>query len=354
MNGSAARNRQSRDYGIRRTAGWVLWTTVLVMVASSLAWQPPGPAVAQEGGTARTAPASQGTEVISGDLAITVVEVVSGEDALDRLQDVNPFNTELPNDEEHVLVLVRVRHAGSENQLEVDVSNFGLTASGNVLYPPVAAVPPDPQLGVTLFPGDQAHGWVPLRVGSDESHRQLVYAPDLQGQYDRWRFLALDEDGPIPPADGSTVPEPNETGNDQEQPAMLGEPVVTPYFAVEVVEVVRGDEATDLLMESDPFHAPPSDGLDDMLVNVRVTSRIAEDFPLLVSSLDYSIVGDGDVAVLPSFSIVPHPQLYALVYPAGTVEGWMSFQIQQNLNTPILEYLWHLDPDTDERYIAID
>ena len=153
-------------------------------------------------GESRDAPAPLGTEVVSGDLGMAVVEVVSGEDAWAKLQEVSMAANEPPAGDEYVLARVQVRNSGSE-PIDLDPFQFGLTASGNVVHEVSAEFPPDPRLDMTVEPGTVADGWVALNVGQDETHRQLVYLGDLfTGQpVEGWRFLALEENAALPPGE---------------------------------------------------------------------------------------------------------------------------------------------------------
>jgi len=54
-------------------------------------------------GLSRTNPAKLGEEVLSGDLGITVLEFIRGQEAEDRVLAANETNSPLPDDQEYVL-----------------------------------------------------------------------------------------------------------------------------------------------------------------------------------------------------------------------------------------------------------
>jgi hypothetical protein len=123
-------------------------------------------------GTSRTNPAGIGQEVRSGDLGITVLEVMRGQDARDSVLAANPYNPELPKDEEYVLILVRLRNTGisvgpTDNLLLY--YDWGVIGSSNILRT-VGAVAPYPALDTveaeTLLPGADIEGWVAKRVSN--------------------------------------------------------------------------------------------------------------------------------------------------------------------------------------------
>jgi hypothetical protein len=318
-------------------------------------WRRVSQAMAQEGGTSRGAPAPFGSEVVSGNLGITVVEVIRGDEALTQLKAVSPLNPDPPADQEFVLARLRVRHTGDGDPVDINLPNIRLTASGNVLYPPQAPVlPPEPQLEYTLDPGDEREGWVALRVGQDETHRQVVYVFEPHEQFERWRFLAIEDDAVLPAAP-PTAPEPNEVGVTRDQPTPLGEMAVTPYFAVQVLEGVRGAEALDKIRAAESSNAPPAEGNQYVLLKMRVTSRVAEEIPVFMSPAEFAIVGK---AAEPYFSgfpypVVPEPSLYAHLYPGGTLEGWMAFEIGADEDSPVLGHMWLGDPEGEVRFFAI-
>lgn len=150
-------------------------------------------------GVGRDAPAPLGTEVVSGNLGMAIVEVAQGEEAWAMLQEASMTATAPSAGDEYVLARVQVRNTGDE-PLDLDPFQFGLTASGNVIHEVTAEIPPDPWLDMEVAPGGVADGWVVLRVGQDETNRQLVYLGDpFKGQpVEGWRFFALEDDAALP------------------------------------------------------------------------------------------------------------------------------------------------------------
>jgi hypothetical protein len=319
------------------------------------AWLPVRHAMGQEVGATRGAPAPLGTEVVSGNLGIFVLEVFDSDASLARLDEFDPLTPAPPPGQEYVLARLRVRHTGDGESITIKRNQLRLTASGNALYPPPPQViPPDPSLEYTLDPAEEVEVWVALRVGQDETDRQLVYVFDAVEQFERWRYLALAIDAVLP-VGPPEVPAPNDVGVARNQPAALGAVAVTPYFAVQVLEGVHGDEALKRLLAAEPTNPPPLEGNQHVLLKVRVTSRVAEEIPVYLSPAMFSILGKADSPYFSSFPypVVPEPSLYGHLYPGGSAEGWMAFEIASNEDQPVLGHLWPEDPDGNVRFFAI-
>jgi hypothetical protein len=292
-------------------------------------------------------------EVVSGDLGLAVAEVVSGADAFARLKEANQFTIERPDGEEYVLLRLRVRNTAETGTVDVDPTHFGLTASGNVLYPVVAAVPPEPWLMMTLDPGASAEGWVALRVGMGETRRQAVYLGSDSVNTEAWRFLALEEEAALP-IGAPARSEPNALGASQEQPLAEGEVAITESFAVSLIEAMRGADATERLLAASDFNPGPAEGYEQVLVKVSVTSRLDQDNPVLVSGFDFAVADQSGEEFMPNVAKVPDPELFVFLYPGGVAEGWVAFDVEAETEDPLLVFSPLTGTAPDLRYFSIE
>ena len=159
----------------------------------------PDPALAgvaaTDAGTMRASPAPLGTLVVSEEWEITVLEVLRGADAAQRIVEANQFNEPAPEGQAYVVAKVRARYLGGDDPdtaANIDQNAFKVTGAANVIYDRPSVVAPVPQLDAYLFPGGQIEGWVVVQAPTDEAGLTLVYAPIFAFGDDNLRFLGLE------------------------------------------------------------------------------------------------------------------------------------------------------------------
>jgi hypothetical protein len=243
--------------------------------------------------------------------------------------------------------------------------DWGVTGSSNVLRT-VGAVAPEPRLDTieseTLLPGGEIEGWLAKRVDAGETDLEFVY---LAEEPSGWRYVALEEGARLPvQADANSLvgSGPNEQGLSRDAPAKRGETVVIPPYAVEVLEYARGAQALSLLQESGASNLP-GPGNEFVLVKVGVTNAGLSEAPLYIS--DYGlfrlsgsagIIHDPVLNVLSYIRLLtptaPLTDLGVWLYPGGTTDGWILFEIREGETDLILS----LEPQNRDvaRYLALE
>jgi hypothetical protein len=104
---------------------------------------------------------------------VTVTEVVTGQEALNRLKEANQFNEPPPEGSEYVLFFSRAHITKTAGDEAVFVSDFDwsmVDSTGKIERPP-AVVEPDPQFTGNGFEGATIEGWNTFtrRVGEQVS-----------------------------------------------------------------------------------------------------------------------------------------------------------------------------------------
>lgn len=126
---------------------------------------------------------------------------------------------------------------------------------------------------------------------------------------------------------------------------------VSPIFGGEgiaaftVSEVVRGQDAEDMIAEANMYNDPAPDGMEYVLAYVTVTflkDQSGEDDPLRVNyyyfegvSSDYAVQDRGSV-------VLPEPKLDTQIYEGATDSGWVLVAVPEG-DTPIymlFEDIW--------------
>jgi hypothetical protein len=145
-------------------------------------------------------PAANTETVTTQNWEFSVVEVLRGDEALEKLEEASQFNGP-PEEEamEYVLVRVHVRNIGTGSEkANVDRTFFQSTGSANVIYkrPSIVDVKtPSPILQAELLPGEESEGWVTVLAAKDDSAPVLVVQPRVNGLLsaeEEWRYILLE------------------------------------------------------------------------------------------------------------------------------------------------------------------
>lgn len=148
-----------------------------------------------EDGSRRAAPAPLGTTVVSEAWEVTVLEVLRGADAAQRITEANQFNDPAPEGQEYIVARIRAHYLGGDDQdsaANIDQNAFKVTGTANVIYDRPSIVAPAPTLDAYLFPGGQVEGWVVVQAPAGEAGLALVYEPIFEFGDDNVRFLGLE------------------------------------------------------------------------------------------------------------------------------------------------------------------
>lgn len=148
-----------------------------------------------EAGSTRAAPAPLGATVTSEAWELTVLEVLRGADAAQRVTEANQFNEPAPEGQEYIVARVSARYLGedaADTAAMIDQNAFKVTGAANVIYDRPMVVAPAPQLDAYLFPGGQIEGWVVVQAPAGEAGLTLVYEPIFDFGSGNLRFLGLE------------------------------------------------------------------------------------------------------------------------------------------------------------------
>ncbi|MDP9354128.1 MAG: DUF4352 domain-containing protein, partial [Chloroflexota bacterium] len=234
------------------------------------------PVAAVAPGDSRAEPAPLGEPVTAGPWRMTVLEVITGQDATDRVTGANPLND--PPRDGFTYVLIHVAAENTSNRpLRLDTDDFALVGASGLVRRFVGALPPDPAVDRVVDPGAAHEGWVVLGAPVNETSLVLLYdSVTLPGSWAD-RAFALGPDAAVLAA-AQPVEAPNEAGTDPGSPVGISGSVVTLDWRVELLEVVQGDPVYDLyngnfrvqaLDRSDASDAAPWLALRIQVTNVR-------------------------------------------------------------------------------------
>lgn len=168
-----------------------------------------------------------------------------------------------------------------------------------------------------------------------------------------------------PPLEEPTnVPEPTDppqptavptVGTSRSNPLTTADLIEAPNWDVEVLEVVRGEEAWSMLQAANQFNEPPADGMQYILVRLKVTSTYQDTESHSIGSSDFGLTGDRLILYDSASVVVPEPELNAELFTGGEAEGWIAFAAGQDETqlTLVVDELLNFDDDR-YRYVALD
>ena len=130
------------------------------------------------------------------DITITVLEIVRGKEAMDRLKAASADNKMPPTGFEYILARIKFEHKGRavSDKLMLDLGDaplmwIALTGKDLTEYNRVSVTVPKPALAGMVKPGSSVEGWVAFAVDVNDSKPIMVFDPDTGGATGRGRTL---------------------------------------------------------------------------------------------------------------------------------------------------------------------
>jgi len=97
------------------------------------------------------------------------------------------------------------------------------------------------------------------------------------------------------------------------------------FFKVTILEVIRGDQAWQMIYQTNMFNDPPEEGKEYILAKVRVeyTNSTVPNKTLSISTWNFGTTSNNQVFE-ELFIVNPSPELDVELYPGGVGEGYIS------------------------------
>jgi hypothetical protein len=325
--------------------------------ALTVAAQEATPAAAPALGLSRAEPVPIGDVVQAGPVALQVQDVLIGPDAVASVLAASPNNVEPIDGSTYVAVNLTARNTGND-PLWLDNDDFAITGDSGLVRRFLGAQPPDPALDVTLAPGASATGWVAFGVPVDEGSLLLLFdSPELEGTWAD-RVLALQDGASIADATQRAAAV-NEAGIDPTAALGIGEAAVTDQWSVELLEVVSGAPAFDLVdYRSGALGVEDAAGEDGsiwvalhfQIQNVQAGGTMAY-FPANA----FSLVDEEGTPLLDIATLTPpRPDATGGYYPGAARDGWVMFDVPVDYTASTVRFLpyAHTGASADARYFS--
>jgi hypothetical protein len=135
-------------------------------------------------------------------------------------------------------------------------------------------------------------------------------------------------------------------GYSRTNPAPIGMTLTTQFESLDdtytaevtMVQVIRGQEAWNLVYDANMFNDPPPSGYEYVLAKIRF--HYISCTPTPDKKFDwyyYDVVSSEGVEIDDPFLVEPEPRLSA-VYPGATTEGWLGLQVEIGDPAPVLTF----------------
>ena len=258
---------------------------------------------------------------------VQVLETIRGDEAWEMIQAANRFNDPPPENMEYLLVKLHVKCTVTDDKVHsIGGSDFKVTGDMLVERRAPAVIEPDPVLDADLYSDGEAEGWAAYLVGGGESRLILIYDDLMTFDVEGRRFMALEEGAAVGVSPELADIAPNDAGMGRGDPAPYGELVTTEDWQLTVLEVVRGDDAWQMMSEASRFNDPPAEGVEFILVKLHVRYIGPEDQPVWIDTYDFESTGSANVLYDTPAIVEPAPILDVRLFPGGEYEGWVTVQ----------------------------
>lgn len=270
------------------------------------------------------------TDIVSApNWDVRIVEVKRGEDAWKDIQAANMFNQAAPEGMEYLLVKIHVKSTYTDgDEHSISGCDFDITGDNLINYTcsMASVVEPDPQLDARLFSGGETEGWAAYLVTQGEGNLMLVIDENFNFDSNARRYIALDDGALLNiPSDLVSI-KPTDAGKDRNAPAPRVEKVITEDWELLITDVIRGNQAWNMVQEANQFNEPPLDGFEYIAVRVHVRYIGTEDKATYIDGTFFKSTGSAGILHDAPIVVDPSPQLDISLYPGGEFEGWIVVQ----------------------------
>ncbi len=285
-----------------------------------------------------TSPVPLGTEGSAGPWRMTVLEVLTGQEATDLVTAANGLNDPPRDGFTYVAARLSATNSGRK-PLSIAGDDFAITGDEGTVRRFVGTFAPDDAIDGEVGPGESREGWVILGAPADEGSLVLIFdSLRLSGNWADQAFALME--GAALAAPGLDAA-PNDSGTDPAAPAGTGVVVVTDEWQVELLEVVIGDPVYALYPPSDyrttalgeaaawdPNDADADGAVGWLAIRVRVTSLDAAVSEASLPATAFMLAGeDGEAIPNTLFLTPPQPDASGPFIPGAAREGWVAFEL---------------------------
>ena len=287
-------------------------------------------------GQGRTNPLPAGEFVDTGTWQLLLLDRIQGEDAWDILRRTNRSNDPPPPGYEYLLIQVWLKNSSAEEA----GAWIDITGDKHRIYRAHQAgvVRPEPRLDMDgLAVGEERVGWLAFLVTQAEGNLLLrLESRWVSGSDAVPTYVALDEGAVVRRSatlDSITATDWGKTAVD---PVLPGQIATSLLWQMQVRDVVLGEAAFDMLIETNRFNDPPQPGMQYGLVYMWLQYIGPGETAVILSPTQFDVIDQEGNSYRSPYVVLPAPELRAELYPGGELEGWLAIQIPETETNPLL------------------
>ncbi len=309
-------------------------------------------------GLSRRNPLARSSVVSAPNWDIQVLDVRRGEAAWKDLQAVSEFNEAAPAGMEYLLVKLHVKSTYTDNaRHDISGCDFDVTGDRLIEYScgTVTVDAPQPILEATLTAGGESEGWAAYLITRDEKDLILVFKEISNFDENAVRYIALDDGASISVPPELAKIKPNSLGTGRDKPAARTDKLITENWELSINQVVRGDDAWNMVLNANEYNDPPADGMEYLAVNLHVRSIGTVDKAESLNASFFSSTGKAGVSYELPLVLEPSPPLDISLYPGGAYDGWIVLQAAKGETGVMLVFTPPSDAGNENpRYILLE
>ncbi len=124
---------------------------------------------------------------------------------------------------------------------------------------------------------------------------------------------------------------------------------------IEIMNVLRGEDAWLAMQPTNEFNTPAPDGYEYILIKTRVVCRNNDEEICNIHPINFNITGNNNISYSATYADNPRPKLIGEITTGDEIVGWLSYLIKQDetnlllaINTPSIPH-----DENRTRYIEI-
>lgn len=138
-------------------------------------------------------PAAFNDRLVTQNWELSMLEMLRGDSAMQRLLQVWEENPAPLDGMEYVLLRVNARYIGTQDRPErIDLFYFNTLDNQGYVGDYGEAQPPEPVLDAALYPGGEVEGWLILQVRKGAGGLKLVFQPMTDESTENQRYISLE------------------------------------------------------------------------------------------------------------------------------------------------------------------
>ncbi|RUS48386.1 DUF4352 domain-containing protein [Cohnella sp. AR92] len=105
-------------------------------------------------------------------------------------------------------------------------------------------------------------------------------------------------------------------------------------------EVIRGQEANDLVADANMFNDEPDAGYEYLLakIHVKITKNNKSDAAVDINTAQFTLVSSDGKDYSRGLVVPPDPDLNANLYEGASASGWVAFQVKTTDASPLITF----------------